>query len=394
MLNRIYNNDFTNVLRREVSRIIGSRTTWFLILIGPLLSFFIVISIFREGVPADLPVAVVDEDNSATSRQLIRMIDATRIASVSRCAVTLEEARESIFAGTVEAVFYIPAGMEAAVLRGEKSDVTLFVNNTNVVKGGLLQSGIYRAVNTLSTGVKMQTAMKGGAVQSQALEQVYPVRLDSRTLFNPFTNYAYFLATALMPLLIVVFTLLGAIYAIGLEIRNDTGKQWLNTAGDCMVTALAGKLVPYIFMMLFSVSVMNYLLVRFMDFPFHGYWGALILGQILLIVAYQMVGVVLLSLTGNTRLSLSLASAYSMMAFTFSGLTFPVIGMPLVARFFAHLFPFYYWMDLFIGQGLKNAPMVSSIAPLLGLLIFCLLGWMMTPRLKRVVLDDQYRYKI
>lgn len=394
MLNRIYNSDFTNVLRREVSRIIGSRTTWFLILIGPLLSFFIVISIFREGVPADLPVAVVDEDNSATSRQLTRMIDATRIASVSWCAVTLDEARESIFAGTVDAVFYIPAGMEAAVLRGEKSDVTLFVNNTNVVKGGLLQSGIYRAVNTLSTGVKMQTAMKGGAVQSQAIEQVYPVRLDSRTLFNPFTNYAYFLATALMPLLIVVFTLLGAIYAIGMEIRNGTGKQWLNTAGHCMVTALAGKLVPYIFMMLFSVSVMNYLLVRFMDFPFQGYWGALILGQILLIVAYQMVGVVLLSLTGNTRLSLSLASAYSMMAFTFSGLTFPVIGMPLVARFFAHLFPFYYWMDLFIGQGLKNAPMVSSIAPLLGLLIFCLLGWMMTPRLKRVVLDDQYRYKI
>lgn len=394
MIHQLKNSSFLKVLVREVNRMTSNKIFLFVTLVGPLLSFIVVMNIFIAGVPSSLPVAVVDDDQSATSRQLLRMIDATRIADICINASSLDEAYDLMMQGKCDAVVSISNGFEADVLRRSNSQVLLLINNTNVVKGGLLQSGIYKVVSTFSTGVKVQTAMKSGTLQSQAIEQVFAVRIDSRPLFNPFTNYSYFIATALMPLLIVVFTLLGSIYTIGMEIREGTGNDWLKSAGNSITTALAGKLLPYIFLMLVNAAVMNFILVYHLGFPLKGYWGAIMLGQLLLIIAYQMVGVILVGLTGNTRLSLSLASAYSMMAFTFSGLTFPLMGMPMLAKIFAHLFPFTYWMDVFIGQGLRSEPLVQTIIPLSALVLFSLLGWFMTARLKQIVTNKLYRRKI
>jgi hypothetical protein len=64
-----------------------------LLLVLPILSFAFLIAIFRAGVPRDLPVAVVDEDRSALSRQLARMIDATPSMRVAWQAANAGEAR-------------------------------------------------------------------------------------------------------------------------------------------------------------------------------------------------------------------------------------------------------------------------------------------------------------
>lgn len=394
MIRQLKISPLCKVLLREIQRMTSNKTYLFITLIGPLLSFIVVMNIFIAGVPSSCAVVVVDDDQTTSSRKLTQMIDATRIARITESAQSLDVARNLMLKGLCEAVIHIPGNFEADVLRGSRSQVSLLINNTNVVKGGLLQSGIYKTVSTFSTGIKVQSAMMSGAEKSQALEQVQAVRLDVRPLYNPYTNYSYFIATALMPLLLVVFTLLGAIYAIGMEIREGSGRRWLKMANNSITTALTGKLLPYIFLMMVNSAVMNYIQVHHLGFPLRGYWGAIMLGQLLLIIAYQMVAVVMLGITGNTRLSLSLASAYAMMAFTFSGLTFPIMAMPLVAKIFAHLFPFTHWMDVSMGQGLRGEPLIETILPLSSLVLFCLLGWLMTARLKKIVSNPLYRNKI
>jgi ABC-2 type transport system permease protein len=393
LLRRLKNNAFVRVLDREIGRMTGSKVYLFLTLVGPALSFLLVMNIFVAGVPSHLPVTVVDEDFSALSRQLIRMVDATRMADVTNHVNSLKEGREAMLRGKAEAVLYIPADFERSILKGEDSQVQLYINNTNVLVGGLLKSSIYRVVTTYSTGVKLQVAMKQGLPVDQALGQVHAVTMDSHVLFNPYTNYAYFLVTALMPLLIVLFTLLGAIYAIGMEIRDGTSPEWLKLADNSLLVALAGKLLPYVFLMLVNVAVMHFIMTRHLGFTLRGFWGAIMLSQFLMIIAYQMVAVILLALTANTRLSLSLGSAYSIMALTFSGLTFPVAGMPLVARILAHFFPFYHWMEVFMGQGTRGEPLVQTIQPMAFLLVFVLAGFLFFPRLKSVLSDTRFQQR-
>lgn len=384
---------FLKVMLREWDRIGSHRVYWFLGILGPLLAFLLVMNIFAAGVPSNLPVAVVNQDQTALSRQLVRMLDASRIAQTENKWSDLHQAREALLKGEVEAILYLPKGFEQAVLKGEGSTLDLMVNNTNVLKGGLLQSGIHRVLTTLSTGIKLQVATKKGLAPELAYGQVYAVGLDAHVLFNPYTNYAWFLVTALLPLLVVVFTLLGAIYAIGMEIREGTGGEWLAAAGDSMLVALSGKLLPHFLLMLVNVAVMHYMLARHLGFPLQGYWAAIMLAQVLLLLAYQMVGVLLVALTANARLSLSLGSAYAMLAFTYSGLTFPVMGMPLAARILAALFPYYHWMKVFIGQALRAEPLQATVLPLSGLLVFVGLGLLCMPRLKRVLLSERFRHR-
>ena len=88
--------DWWNVLNREFVRFSGNRVYLFIALAGPLLSFFLVMNIFLAGNPSDLPLAVVDLDDSQMSRQVIRMIDATRSVSVSSRPASLHDGNEAM----------------------------------------------------------------------------------------------------------------------------------------------------------------------------------------------------------------------------------------------------------------------------------------------------------
>ncbi len=394
MYNTIIQSPLAKVIKREIQRITGSWVYLFITLLGPLLSFLLVMNIFVAGTPTKLPVTVVDQDHTPFSRKLISMVDATQTVNILSNSNSLTGAREEMLKGNIDAVLLIPKGFEKKVQTGKSESVELYINNTNVLKGSLIQSAIHKTAATLSTGVKLQVALKKGIPEEQAMGQVYPVRLDQHILFNPYTNYSYFLATALLPVLLIVFTLLGSIYTLGMEIREGTAQSWLQAANGNMLAAVVGKFVPYLFLMLVNTGVMNYILTHHLGFQLKGNWMVMMAGQTLMLIAYQAVAVFLLSLSGNTRLALSLGSAYSMMALTFSGLTFPVFAMPLLARLFAQLFPFYYWMQIFMSQGLRGAPIYQTIIPLLGLVLFIVAGFMLLPRLKKIVTNPVYQNKI
>ena len=65
------------VILRELRRIVRSPKLMFFIFVGPAASLLYFVALFGDGVPRDLPVAIVDADGSDLSRRLIHMIDAS-----------------------------------------------------------------------------------------------------------------------------------------------------------------------------------------------------------------------------------------------------------------------------------------------------------------------------
>ena len=64
------------IAKREVHRLVAQPIYFFCMLIAPAICVIFFVSLMHEGLPTDLPIAVVDMDNSATSRNLIRQLDA------------------------------------------------------------------------------------------------------------------------------------------------------------------------------------------------------------------------------------------------------------------------------------------------------------------------------
>ena len=387
-------NPFFRVLFREIDRMSSSFIYLFITLLGPLIAFVLLLAIFNEGVPRNLSVALVDQDNSALSRKMGMWIDAAPEAEIAMRLPNLAEAYQRMETGHVDAVVVIPEETEKNILKGVQQQIPVFINNSNILKGGYLQKGIYKTLATMSGGIKVQVAMKHGLSEKQALANAQPVRLHQHVLFNPFGNYAYFLLTALLPLMVVVFTLLSTVYAVGTEVRDGTGPEWLEHSGGSVIVGVAGKLLPYTLLFNVLATVMNVILFVQMGTPLRGEFMLIVLGELLLILAYQFLGILLVAVTSNLRLSLSLGSAYSMMALTFSGLTFPQFAMPVIAKAFTWLFPFTYWVKLFISQAIRGEAAVLGVRYLAIIPLFILLSVALFPRLKRILQNEKFWGKV
>jgi len=387
-------NPFFRVFLREIDRMSGSTIYLFTTLIGPLISFVILLSIFAEGVPRNLPVGIVDLDHTALSEKIAMWIGATPEAEIAMHFPSQDEAYQQMAEGKLDAIVIIPEGTEKNILKGNSEKISVFINNSNILKGGYLQKGIYKSLATLSGGIKLQIAMKSGLPEIQAMAKVQPVRIQQHILFNPFGNYSYFLLSALLPLMIVIFTLLSSVFAIGTEVREGTGPEWLEHSGGSLIVGLAGKLLPYTILLAIDAVVMNVVLFILMGTPLQGSFAFIVLGELGLIFTYQMLAVLLVSVTANLRLALSLASAYAMMALTFSGLTFPQFAMPIIAQEVSYLFPFTYWVKIFISQAIRGEAVVRALVPMAIFVLFIFLSWSFLPRLKRLLKEERYWGKV
>ncbi|MEI7727062.1 MAG: ABC transporter permease [Bacteroidota bacterium] len=383
-----------NVFQREINRIIHDRVYLFIGVIAPLISFTLIAFIFSANVPRKLPVAVVDQDQTALSRRIIRMIGAAPIARPDTRYNSPEEARKALVSGEMDAVVTIPSGTEKKIMRGEHADLAVYFNNVYLIKAGLLKSGIQKAIGTLSAGIKLQTHMAWGESQPQAMAKIQAVGLNPVLLFNPYTSYEYYLTLLLLPVMLTVFILFGTIYALGTELQYGTGPGWLKSSGNNMPVALAGKLIPHTLTYTALTLIMNLIFFQVLGLPLKGHFMIIMISELVMILSYQSMAIFMVTLTRNLRLALSLASAYTMLAITFAGLTFPAFGMPSVAQIFSRIFPFTYWLEVFVGQTLRGEPMANGIIQIWIMVIFIAAGLCMIPRFKYLLNHKQSWGKI
>ncbi len=390
-MKRMVSSSFFHVVLREFGRITNSWVLIFVTIVGPVTSFLLIAWMFSATVVRELPVTLVDMDHSQLSRTIARMIDASPAMHVANQVTSLNEANSTIAKGVSDAVLYIPQGLEKQVQKGLQTELALFFNNTNVIKGGIIQSQMVSTISTVSGAIKVQSMVKKGLPYEEALKNAVPILPAIHLLFNPFGNYAYFLMMGLLPLLIVVFIFLGTSYAIGIEMKEGTATAWLHQADNSAMVAIIGKLTPYILMFFADMMAMNILLIKVMGIPLNGSLTIILLSEFLLILAYQAMAILFLTLTVNLRLTLSLGSAYTMMALTFSGLTFPVLGMSWVARIFSIIFPYTYWLRAFLSQTMRGEPIHEAIGPMVLLLPFILTGIFVLPIFKRRFANERWQ---
>ena len=122
----------------------------------------------------------------------------------------------------------------------------------------------------------------------------------------------------------------------------------------------------------------------------HGAWVVLALGAITLIMAYQSVAIFVVALTASLRLSLSLGGGYSVLSFTFSGVTFPTIAMFSAVQPATMIFPYTYFMRLYIDQAVRGSAWWLSMQDLGAIMLFLLLPLLALGRLRRVVLNRKF----
>ncbi len=385
---------FRNVLIREIESF-GNHKVFYRLSLGlPVLAFVFFILLFETGVPRDMPVAVLDEDHSPLSRRLTRMIDATPSARVAYHIADMAEGERMMKQGKIDAVVSLPRDMEKDIYSNTQTHAVIYINGLNLTKNGLLNKDLQTVVKTFSSGIQVQTLMKKGLSEAEAYNQMMPIYFEKHILFNPYINYGYYLLPSFLPLMLMLFTILATVFTIGVELKNGTARQWLAAAGDNTLVALAGKLTPYTVIFFALCMLMNTLLYKFIGVPLRGNVPLLFVSGLIFVLAHQALGVFFVVLLSNLRLALSIAGGYSVLSFTYSGLTFPFMAMDLPVRIAGHIFPMTFYIDTFIDQAMRGAPVRDSIGYVGYMSIFILLPVLLLPRLKKICTCEKYWGKL
>ena len=378
------------VMRREAARLARQPMYLVLMVILPVVSFAFFALLFGQGAIRNIPIAMLDQDNTALSRKVVQMIDETPTALVAYGIQDMAEGERLMREGKVMAIVLVPPFFEKSILSNTQTHLENYVSGTNITVNGLLSKDIQTAVTTFSAGIQLQLLMKQGLTESQAMAQLMPVRFDKHVLFNPHINYGYYLAPSFMPMMLMIFVVMTTIFAIGTELKNATARDWVDTAGGSIGAALLGKLLPVTVVMFLVSLVMMVINFKIVGTPLNGSLAVLLVGTLLFILGYQSISVLIVSLLANLRLSLSIGGGYSVLAFTFSGLTFPIMAMWEPMQWVSRIFPFTFYTDLFVDQMLRGTPWVYSLPDLCWMSLFIVLPLLCLPRLKRVATEEKF----
>ena len=382
------------VLRRELRRIVTQPVYVILMAVLPLVSFVFFAVLFEKGIARDIPIAVVDHDHSDLSRKLTTMIGETPTAMVAYEVQDMTEGERMIREGRIGAVVLIPSDFGKNILSNRQTNVDAYVTGSNVTVNGLLSKDIQTAVTTFSAGIQIQLLTKQGLTERQAMAQLMPVRFVKHILFNPYTNYGYYLSPSFMPMMLLIFTIMATIFTIGVELKRSTAGEWMSTARGSVIAAVTGKLLPVTVVMFMVSLAMFVVLFRIVGVPLNGSLAMLLAGSLLFILSYQTIGILIVAVLANMRLALSIGGGYSVLAFTFSGLTFPIMAMSPFMQAMSRLFPFTYYTDLIVDQALRGAPAIYSVTDLCCISLFILLPLLSLPRLRRICTEEKFWGKL
>ena len=198
---------FFNSTRREARRL--GQSPWDLAMVTwvPVLAVVLVVWIFSSAIPRNLPVGVMDEDHSALSRQLVRMLNASpgmqvvdEFDSESSVQLALREVR-------VYGMINIPRDFERDIKRGIKAEVILRHNAQFATHSSLLQRDVRTVVGTLAAGIEMSARNKRGESAQQAKVSFNPIQIQSIALFNGSGNYEKYLTAAAIPAILHILAM-------------------------------------------------------------------------------------------------------------------------------------------------------------------------------------------
>ena len=380
-----------SIILREFRHITRRPIYLFGMVLAPLFCCLFFTSLMQEGLPEELPMGLVDEDRTATSRNIARNLDAFQMVNVAHVYANATEARRAVQRGEVYGFYYIPQGTAAEVNRRRVPTVSFYSNYSYLIAGSLLYRDM-RMMSELASGAATRSVLYAkGATERQAMAYLQPIVIDMHAVGNPWLNYSIYLSNILIPGVLGIFVFMITVYSLGSEIKFGTADQLLKLAGHSVVRAVTGKLLPQLLVFFLTGTAIVVWLYGFLHFPCHGGLLRMWAVMVLFIVGCQGLGVFMFAMLPTLRLALSFASLWGVISFSISGMSFPCMAMHPALQGLSLLFPLRHYYLLYVNTALNGYPLSNAWPYVLCLLAMALLPWPCMPRLKKALAS--YRYE-
>jgi ABC-2 type transport system permease protein len=313
----------------EWRRVLGTRGAFALLFLAPLIYGIYYPQPYLNQILRKLPIAVVDNDLSDLSRQIVETLDASGALSVVVRARTLAEARSAIDRGQAFAAVDIPPGTERDVLKGITAHIPIYADATYLFVFRSTASGVATAIGTLTSDLVSRGARSDGSLVKAKLASMSPADVLLQPIFNPVGGYASYVVPAAFILILQQTLLIGS----AMLTRGAIAK------GGGAFAGVLGRGVAHLTIYLPAVALYLIVLPHVYGFSTLGHLPQLFALAALFLLATSFMGQAVGAWFTRPENATILLLATSLPQFFMAGFAWPREAIPEVAQAFGRLFP-------------------------------------------------------
>ena len=362
----------------------------FCMVVFPVLVVVFFTSLMTEGQPVNMPVGVVDQDNTATTRALIRRLDAFQTTKVVAHYANINDARRAVQEGDIYAFLLIPKGTTDGMVSARQPKISFYYSQVTLLAGSTLFKDLKTICTLGSAAVGSAKLSALGKTEREIQAFLQPIALDMHMIGNPWANYNVYLSTIMVPGLLLLFVFLITPYSICTELKFKRSHEWLKMAGNSMPVAMAGKLLPHTLVFLTVFYGFDFYIYYILDFPHPGGVVPILLDGFLSVVASQCFGVFVFGLMPSLRMSMSICSLWAVLSFSVCGATYPVFAMDSMIEAMAQLFPLRHYYMIYKISIFNAFPLADCAINIAALVLFMLLPLFTVRNLRRAMQEYVY----
>lgn len=325
-----------NIIQKEFLQILRNKSMLRVIFILPLVQLIILVNAATYEMK-EIKYAVVDNDHSVTSRNLLRSFEAAPFYQLEAAYPNVDLAMAAMDKGDLNLILVLPNKLERTIDKEGSGEVQLLVNALN--------STVAQLVLTYSTNILAsfnQSLIASSHLMTTA-SAVPSVDINYSFWYNPDLNYKFYMAPGI---LVILVTIIG-MFLGGLNLVRE---KEIGTIEQLNVTPLRkhhfiiGKMVPFIVIGLFDLGL-GLLIANLL-------YGIPVVGSLFLLFSFAAVYLVLvlsigllLSTISDTQQQVMFLAFFFLTTFILmSGIFTPVESMPLWGQKLNYLNPMYYFM--------------------------------------------------
>jgi ABC-2 type transport system permease protein len=313
----------------EWRRVLGTKSAFSLLILAPLIYGIYYPQPYLNQILRKLPIAVVDNDLSDISRQIVETLDASGAVSVTVRVRTLAEARAAIDRGKALAAVEIPQDTERDVLKGITVHIPIYADATYLFIFRSTASGIATALGTLTSDLVSRGARSDGSLVKAKLASSSPADVLLQPIFNPVGGYASYIVPAAFLLILQQTLLIGAAMLTG---------SALASAGGAFVGVL-GRGIAHLTIYLPALTLYLVVLPRIYGFSTLGHLPQLFALGTVFLLATSFMGQAIGAWFKRPENATLLLLATSLPQFFTAGFAWPREALPDTIKALGRMFP-------------------------------------------------------
>ncbi|TJZ61547.1 ABC transporter permease [Sphingobacterium olei] len=355
------------LIKREFNLFYNNKVLLVLFIGAPIMYSVLIGNVYQKGKVTDLPVIVVDEDNSPMSHTFINMLEDNESVVVSAILPSLFNSRDFAIKADATTVVHIPKGFASGVQQNRLPEVTVFVDGSNTLTSNTALMAVNVVAMTMKAGVQIESQKKKGVPEYIASQQYEPFKTTIIKQNIRSGNYLYFMLPGVLITVFQQVLLLGLALSFASEFENKTFKDLATKMPNALGLMLV-KVIPYILMSI-GIVVLYWMVGVYYHMPLHASFWWFILSTFVFVMAVCGLGILVSILLPSQLKATEVLMVIATPAFIVSGFTWPLSQMPSWIQHISSVIPTTHYLKIFRLLFIQQAETYHLHMPLLALAI-------------------------